>query len=53
MPDSVMRDELRSFATELRKLSYTMPAGHEDRLIELSERMVHRAAQFRRASDTA
>ena len=54
MPDSVMRDELRLFATELRKLAYTMPAGHEDRLIALSDRMVHHASQqFRRASDTA
>ncbi len=53
MPESVMRDELRSFATELRRLAYTMPAGHEDRLIALSERMTHRAGQFRRASDTA
>ena len=53
MPDSLGRDELRSFATELRTLAYTMPAGHEDRLIALSERMAHRASQFRRASDTA
>jgi hypothetical protein len=53
MPESVIRDELRSFATELRRLAYTMPAGHEDRLIALSDRMVHRAGQFRRASDTA
>jgi hypothetical protein len=53
MPENVMRDELRFFATELRTLAYTMPAGHEDRLIALSERMAHRAGRFRRASDTA
>jgi len=53
MPESVMRDELRSFATELRRLAYTMPAGNEDRLIALSERMVKRASQFQWASDTA
>ena len=39
MPDTVLRD----FAVELRKLAYTMPAGHEDRLIRLSDEMVRRA----------
>lgn len=53
MPDSLIRDELHGFAIELRKLAYTMPAGHEDRLIHLSERMVQRAQQVRRAVDTA
>lgn len=53
MPDSAMREELHVFATELRRLAYTMPAGHEDRLIALSERMVQRARQVRRSSDTA
>lgn len=53
MPDGAMQDELRSFATELRRLAYTMPAGHEDRLIALSERMVQRAGQFLRAPGTA
>lgn len=37
--------ELRGFALELRRLAYTMPAGHEDRLIHLSERMARRAGQ--------
>lgn len=42
------------FAIELRKLAYTMPAGHEDRLIHLSERMVQHARQaFGRSIDTA
>lgn len=43
MPDRVYRDALRNFAVELRKLAYTMPAGHEDRLIHLSNRMAERA----------
>ena len=35
--------DLRRFAVELRQLAYTMPAGHEDRLIQLSERMAARS----------
>ncbi len=31
---------LYEFALELRRLAYTMPGGHEDPLIHLSERMV-------------
>lgn len=54
MPESAACEELRMFAIELRKLAYTMPAGHEDRLIRLSERMVQRARQpFGRSADTA
>ena len=55
MPESAAREALQSFAVELRKLAYTMPAGHEDRLIHLSERMAQRARQagVRRSSDTA
>jgi len=53
MDDSSFRQDLRGFAIELRRLAYTMPAGHEDRLIHLSEQMVRRAgtgeAQQRRA----
>lgn len=49
MPESVLNE----FAVELRKLAYTMPAGHEDRLIALSDRMVQRASQFPRSSGTA
>ena len=40
MDDSSFRQDLQGFAVELRQLAYTMPAGHEDRLIHLSERMV-------------
>ncbi|MCW1957796.1 MAG: hypothetical protein KIH64_004465 [Mycobacterium sp.] len=46
MSDSSIRQELQVFAVELRKLAYTMPAGHEDRLIHLSERMVARSRQM-------
>lgn len=46
MSDTTFRQELQAFATELRKLAYTMPAGHEDRLIHLSERMAGRARQL-------
>ena len=53
MPDSTTRDDMHRFAIELRSLAYTMPAGHEDRLIRLSERMVQRARQVIRPSDTA
>ena len=44
MSDSAFRQELQGFALELRKLAYTMPPGHEDRLIHLSERMVQHAS---------
>jgi hypothetical protein len=36
-----MSQDLYEFAVELRQLAYTMPAGYEDPLIHLSERMVH------------
>jgi len=52
MPELAFRDDLQHFAVELRKLAYTMPAGYEDRLISLSERMALRARQALR-SDTA
>jgi hypothetical protein len=31
---------MHGFATELRQLAYTMPGGHEDPLVRLSERMI-------------
>jgi hypothetical protein len=49
MGDSSFRQDLQGFAVELRQLAYTMPAGHEDRLIHLSERMVERSRQNREA----
>lgn len=45
MGDRTYRQDLQGFAVELRQLAYTMPAGHEDRLIHLSERMVARSQQ--------
>ncbi len=33
------------FAVELRQLAYTMPGGHEDPLVHLSERMVRCATE--------
>ena len=36
---------LHEFAVELRRLAYTMPAGHEDPLIQLSERMLRCARE--------
>lgn len=46
MSDRFSRQELQGFAVELRKLAYTMPAGHEDRLIHLSDRMARRAVML-------
>lgn len=39
---SLSRD-LYGFAIELRRLAYTMPGGHEDPLVRLSERMIRYA----------
>ena len=47
MVDGPFHEDLQGFALELRQLAYTMPAGHEDRLIHLSERMVARSRQSR------
>lgn len=49
MDDDSLRQDLQVFAVELRQLAYTMPAGHEDRLINLSERMVDRSRQIAEA----
>ena len=35
-----LRQDLQEFAVELRRLAYTMPGGHEDPLVHLSERML-------------
>ena len=40
-----LSQDLYEFAVELRRLAYTMPSGHEDRLIQLSNRMVRCASQ--------
>jgi hypothetical protein len=36
--------DLYEFAVELRQLAYSMPGGHEDPLVRLSERMVQCAS---------
>ena len=51
MPENVFRHELHEFAIELRRLAYTMPAGHEDRLIHLSERMAMRSRKAWQAAE--
>ncbi len=40
-----LSQRLREFAVELRRLAYTMPSGHEDPLIHLSERMLSSAGE--------
>jgi hypothetical protein len=45
MSDASLRHDLREFALQLRKLAYTMPGGHEDPLIRLSEQMGSRAQE--------
>jgi hypothetical protein len=45
MGDAVFHQDLHRFAVELRQLAYTMPAGHEDRLIHLAERMAAHSRQ--------
>jgi hypothetical protein len=40
-----LRQDLYEFAVELRQLAYTMPGGHEDKLVRLSERMVRYATE--------
>ena len=40
-----LTQHLYEFAVELRRLAYTMPNGHEDPLIHLSERMVRCARE--------
>jgi hypothetical protein len=53
MNEASFRRDLHAFAIELRKLAYTMPAGHEDRLICLSDQMVERAMRRVRRAGTA
>ena len=45
MAEASLTGDVYGFAIELRKLAYTMPSGHEDPLIRLSERMVRYAQQ--------
>jgi hypothetical protein len=45
MNDASLSRDLYGFATELRQLAYTMPGGHEDPLIRLSELMIQSAQE--------
>jgi|GEM_PF-947447 len=45
-----LSQDLYEFAVELRRLAYTVPSGHENPLIHLSERMVRLARE--RAAET-
>jgi hypothetical protein len=40
-----LTQDLYEFAVELRQLAYTMPGGHEDPLVQLSERMIRCARE--------
>ncbi|WP_155768604.1 hypothetical protein [Mycobacterium colombiense] len=40
-----LSQDLYGFAIELRRLAYSMPGGHEDPLVRLSERMMHYAEE--------
>ncbi|HEY1439495.1 MAG TPA: hypothetical protein VGF65_01340 [Mycobacterium sp.] len=40
-----LSQHLHEFAVELRRLAYTLPSGHENPLIHLSERMVRCARE--------
>ena len=44
---NTLSQDLYRFAIELRQLAYTMPAGAEDPLLRLSERMIRRTQQER------
>ena len=46
-----LSQDLYEFAVELRQLAYTMPGGHENPLVHLSERMV-RCAREQAAEET-
>ena len=49
MDDVSLSQDLYEFAVELRQLAYTMPGGHEDPLVHLSERMIRCARSHRRS----
>ena len=45
MDDASLSQDLYEFAVQLRKLAYTLPAGYENALIDLSEWMVRCALE--------
>ncbi len=46
--EQVTRD-MRGFAVEVKSLGYSMPAGNENRFLELSERMIKRSDDVARS----
>jgi hypothetical protein len=46
--EQITRD-LREFAVEVKRLGYSMPAGHENRFLELSERILKRTDDLARS----
>jgi hypothetical protein len=48
-----LSEDLYEFAIELRKLAYTMPGGHENSLIRLSERMARHASRHASEEESA
>ena len=44
---AALTTDLRRFAIELRSLAYTTPAGHEDKFVALSERILQRVGPNR------
>jgi hypothetical protein len=46
--EQVTRD-IRDFAIEVKRLGYSMPAGCENRFVELSERMIKRTDDLERS----
>jgi hypothetical protein len=45
MDDVSLSQDLYEFAVELRQLAYTMPAGYENPLVHVSERMLRCAGE--------
>jgi hypothetical protein len=41
--------DMRDFAIEVKRLGYSMPAGYENRFVELSERIIKRTDDLARS----
>ena len=41
--------DMREFAVEVKRLGYSLPDGHENRFVELSERMIKRTDDLARS----
>jgi hypothetical protein len=48
MDDASLSQDPYEFAIELRRSAYTMPAGYENPLVHLSERMLRCAREYGR-----